>query len=255
MSYRRRRVAHGAALQFLPSSISKVVGWLRASSAATVITGSGISSLADVLGGSAAVQTTDGERPARGVGSIITWLNDDLEWPLQEGVNNQLTATGLAWWMRTSLSAAAGRQVYFAKTTPATANRLGINVSSGEAVLVDVFHSDAVIRRAQTAINQVGDNVWEFWTVEIDLSLATEATQVLITKNGTPLALTFSNALGAPGAMPASFVQPTGPALLGAGTSAAASPFTGDWGPNVFALSGQLTTTERTNLMNFEIPA
>ena len=238
---------------FDPASVTSAI--LNAGSVSTVVTGLGISSLADDKGGSPAVQSTDGERPPRGTGNIITWVADDLEWPMQSGVNNHATAFSLGLWMRSPLSTVA-REILFVRTTPATANRVKIEIGTDESTLVDVYHSDAVARRGRTAASQVGDNVWEFWTFEIDLTQGTEAAQLVITKNTTPLVLTFSNSLGSPGAMPAALVQPTGSGLLGAGTNlGTTSPFTGDWGPKIYIAERQWTLTERTNLMNHLVPA
>lgn len=243
---------------FSPSEISAVSAWLRAAPPDTIVTGSGISSLADALGGSPATQGTDANRPPRGAGNIIQWTNDSLVYPLQNLINNQLTSGGVAGWLRSPLSAATLRCIWspILAAGLASESRLQLSINSVEGLRLDVWHDAANIRRASTANSVIGDNVWTFVTFEPDLTLATEADQILITVNATPLALTFTNALGTPGAMPAAFLQPTGNGSLGNNAATTGTgPFTGDWGPNIYFLNRQLTALERTNLMGFEVPA
>ncbi len=74
-----------------------------------------------------------------------------------------------------------------------------------------------------------------------------------MTQGSTVYVATYS-AVGVAAEMPATLVAPTGDALIGVGTEALATPFTGDMGPNIYFLNRQLTAPELAALAAFEQP-
>jgi hypothetical protein len=233
-----------------------VVGWLRVANA--TVTGAGVSDLPDMLGGSAATQTTDAARPPLGAsGNGLPILQfSGTQWmahPLQNAVNNNADFLGVGLWLRTPLSA-AGRAIYAIRSAAggASAHRAFWQILSGEDVLVDVNLDNANARRLRTAASQIGDNTWQFCVLGIQCSLAGDA-RTIMSIGSTVYTATYS-AVGVAAEMPATLVTPTGDAFLGASSIVPATPFTGDMGPNIYFFNRQLTAPELAALMAFEQP-
>jgi hypothetical protein len=236
--------------------VSAVVGWLRVANA--TVTGAGVSSLPDVLGGTAAAQGTDANRPPLGASGnglpILQFAGTQwLDHAVQSGVNNNAAFFGIAMWLRTPLSA-AGRSMYAIRSAAggASAHRVIWQVLAGEDLLVDVSLDNSNARRLRTATSQVGNNIWSFCSLQIQCSLLADA-RTIMTQNATVYTTTYS-AVGTAPEMPATLVTPTGDALIGMGTEALATPFTGDMGPNLYFLNRQLTAGDLANLRAFEQP-
>ena len=245
---------------FSPVQLSAVSAWLRLNGA--TVTGSGYSSVPDVLGGTAAVQTTDARRPVNGTSvnglPIATFTDDVLQWTLDNARNNTSPAAGLAFWIKCTPDVTV-RRLASVRLPGASGggsdNRVELCSDSNGArgFFVDVYNSTVTARRGATAAALTAAT-WLFVTWEYDGSKATDALKCLLTINNVVQTLSFSDAAGAPGAMPATLIQPTGELYFGAQTLVPANPFVGSIGPNIFALNRQLSSSERAQLMNFEAP-
>jgi hypothetical protein len=220
---------------------SPIAAWLR--TAQGTVTGSGYSSIPDLLAGtSPAIQTTDTNRPVNGTSAnglpIATYSNDFLNWPLS-APNNNATKSGFACWAKLTLGGFQNLFVIWAGGGGASANKLDYFLSgSNLQALVEVG--------GQAALSSfMSSNAWHFVTMEYDGAQATNAARCLCTVDGIVLGTTNT-------AIPASQATPSGNAWIG---GFGASQFLqGSLGPNFWWLNRQLTATERNNLMNFEAP-
>lgn len=245
---------------FDPRDSGKVSAWLRLANA--TVTGSGYSSVPDALGGAAAVQATDGRRPVNGTSAnglpIATFTDDLLQWPLANTTISTSPKAGLAFWIKCTPDGTVRRIVSVRVPGAgggASANRLELcsDTNGTRGLFIDIYIGATDVRRAATAAALTAAT-WLFVSWEFDGSQSTDATKCLLTIGGTAQTLTFSDASGTPGAMPATLNQPTGDFYFGAQSTVPGLPFVGTIGPNIFALNAQLTSAERTALMNFEAP-
>jgi hypothetical protein len=253
-------MAAAAGSGFDPRESGAVSAWLRFSQG--TVTGAGYSSVPDVLNSNPAVQATDANRPVNGTSAnglpIATFTDDFLAWPLANGSNNQSPAWGIAFWLRCTPDGTV-RRIWSIRLPGASGgasdNRIEIcsDSNASRGIFADVYNSTVTARRGAVQASFAAAT-WTFFTLEYDGAQGTEAGKLLITTGGTVRTLSFSDAAGAPGAMPATLIQPTGNAHLGAQTTAGGNPFVGDVGPNVFVLTRQLTAAERAALMGFEVP-
>lgn len=235
---KKRRGRRGG---FSPLQIAKVSAWLRLANG--TVTGSGYSSVPDVLGAtSPAVQATDAQRPVNGTSAnglpIMDTTNDFLAWPLS-AANNQATKNGFACWCKSNLSGFQNLFVIY-------------NVGGGaSAAKLDFFTNSATLSYfcetggSATQASFMTANVWHFVTVEYDGTQATDAARCLVTVDNVVLGSTNV-------AIPVTQPTPTGNAAIGG--FANSQPWIGSIGPNFYALNAQLTTAERGALMGFEQP-
>lgn len=248
-------------VSFLPSELSAVAAWLRF--AQGTVTGSGYSSLPDVLASNPATQSTDSLRPpnsnsANGFPRGDFQAADYLSWPVASN-NNQTAASGFAAWVEFD-TLPASVQCLFGSLNGAT-NRIEVCAFSSN-LFVNVFHSQFVARRGTaSAVLATGTKVFVTW--EFDGSGANDAAKCVLTLNGTAQTLAFTDDSGAPGAMPSALVATAGAHAIGARrVSDGLSPLDGKVGPNIYILgskmtgatTGLLTTAARAALMNFEAP-
>lgn len=241
--------------QSVPESISAVIGWLRVAQA--TVTGSGVSSLPNVLGGSPATQSTDAARPGLGSSGnglpILQFTGTQfLVHPLQSNVNNNSAFFGMGLWLRSAPTTTA-RSIYAVRSAAggASAHRMMWQINSDETVLADFNLDNSNARRIRTNAAQAAGG-WEFWTLEHQGSLSGDA-RCLQRKDGAQPASTYS-AVGTATEMPATLVTPTGNAFIGSTTTTPTAPMIGDFGPNIFFFNRQLTAGELTALMAFEQP-
>lgn len=256
---RRRQSAGG----YLPILGSAVTGWLRLASG--TITGAGYSSVPDLLNAAnPAVQGTDGSRPANETSANglpianCDGTADNLSWPAASNTNSTAVG-GVAFWFRSDSVAAVFRGVF--TCTPGASNRYEVT-RNGADILVDVHISQFSARRG-TASAVLSAAAWQFVTFEFDGAGANDAAKCVITINGTPIVLSFSDGSGAPGAMPSALVVAVGDYFIGCRNSGGATGFNdGTFGPNIFVLgakmtgatTGLLTTAGRAALMNLDAP-
>lgn len=238
-----------------PSTISAVSAWLRL--AGGTVTGSGYSSVPDVMASNPASQGTDARRPVNTTAAngfpTATFTDDLLDWPLATG-NNGATKWGVAFWMNSTADGTVRRLVSIRRSGAsggASVDKLEVCYQTGRGLMFDVYASDSQAYRCRSDTTASG---LHFWTVEGDFTLATDALKTVITLDTAPLTCSFETAAGVQAAMPASLPQPTGSSFIGAQTTVPNNPFTGILGPNIFFLNRQLTASERGILMNFERP-
>lgn len=229
----------------IPLEVSAVSGWLRFDHA--TITGSGYSSVPDMLNVNPAIQTTDARRPVQAFSNngfpIATFTDDVLQWPLQT-YNNGDVKWGIGCWIK--LANTAGIKVLATITNTAGGASANKNnpLITGSAMRID---DQPVDRHAQGGTLNTS---WHFVTYEVDCSQSTEATQVLLSIDTVLQSVSFNS--GTPWS--SNWGSPTGNMLIGASTLVPNSPFVGSIGPNIYTFSRQLTAAERTALMNFEQP-
>lgn len=243
-----------------PTTITEgaVSSWFRLAHPNSIITGSGYSSVADVLNlSSPATQSTDARRPPPAVAAnglpIITVATAALVIPATTA-RFATAKWGMWMWLKRNTSA---DNICSAGTTPGSSvNRLYTNVV-GSVFRAQVFNSDS----SQSRLCDVASgtiNTWQFFTVEYNSDFAGDLAMCM-TVGGTPIVPTFSGALGA---IPSSLRSITGAASFAAFSSAAAFPFIGSMGGNWGFMNGSmagvttglLTPAARTALMNFEAP-
>ncbi len=231
----------GSRGSFYPTQVSAVSAWLRLANA--TITGSGYSSVPDVLGAtSPAAQGTDAQRPVNATSAnglpIANFTNDFLAWPLA-AANNGSVKNGFACWCKSTLVGLQNLFVIWNAGAGASAAKVDFFANgSSLSWFMDVGGS------ASKAAYMTA-NVWHFVTVEYDGSQATDQLRCLVTVDGVVLATTNTT-------VPTSQPTPTGNAAIGGfGNS---QFWVGSLGPNFFELNRQLTASERAALMAFEVP-
>jgi hypothetical protein len=266
MSYRRRRINSGGSQGFDPTTVSAVSAWLRL--AGGTITGSGYSSVPDMLSVNPATQSSDAIRPVNGTSAnglpIVTCDGTTaLSWPLNAG-NNGTTQWGFAAWVKTTTAAGVRELFNIDSVGSGASSRKLQQVSSGTSDMIDVFDVPGTSARRASMTSLFTLNTLVFVTFELDLnSGAAEASRCVITRNAAVQTLSFSDANGTPGSVPVAMGAPTGnAAIYSRFVNGASTSWIGDVGPNIFILGskmpgateGLLTTAARTALMNFEAP-
>lgn len=243
---------------FLPSDLvgGVVSSWFRL--AAGTITGSGYSSVPDILdAASPATQGTDARRPPAAVSAngfpIVTVASHALVIPVT-AARYGTTKWGFWGWFRrntgadnlSSASAVSGSSV----------DRLFMGYVSTNYRALVVSPDGSQTRAADVPSGTI--NTWKFMTVEYNADFAGDLAMCM-TVDGTPIVPTFSGALGA---IPATLRAVTGNSSFGAISAAGSLPFVGSIGGNWGFLGGAmagvttglLTPAARTQLMNFEAP-
>jgi hypothetical protein len=248
-----------------------VSAWLRVASG--TITGSGYSALPDALdAANPAVQSTDARRPTAATSAnglpILACSSQAMSLPLT-AARNGTTQWGFGCWVKQTGGGASAwviTSIDSAGSAGASARKFLAQPSTGGVTNVGmfVFNATSTTARGAQKTGVLTANTWMFLTYELNLgSGGSEATRAVITLNGAVQGLTFSDALGTPGAMPTSMPSPTGSiGLFAQNLSTGANGFGGNIGPNIYlfgsampgATEGLLTASARTALMNFEAP-
>lgn len=246
---------------FSPADISAVSAWLRLQQG--TITGSGYSSVPDVLASNPATQGTDASRPPNNNSANSLPIadfdgsNDFLSWPAASN-NNGTTYFGFATWFEPD-SIADGQKGIICALTGAT-SKLELTKNNAD-LLVDVNHSQFVVRRGSFS-NAFGLSTKTFITFEFDGTGANDAAKCTLSLDANPVTVSFSDSSGTPGTMPSAMVSTAGPYTIGARNTTPVGPFNGKMGPNFYvfgskmdgATQGLLTVDARIALMNFEAP-
>ena len=226
---------------FYPTQLSAVSAWLRLANA--TVTGSGYSSVPDVLGAtSPAVQGTDANRPVNSTSlnglPIALFTDDFLSWPLA-AANNGATKNGFACWVQGDNGSNRNLFVIWTGGGGASAAKFDFFSSSGN------LSTNVEVGGLVTKASLMSANVWHFLTYEYDGTQGTDAARALVTLDGVVIGTTNTT-------IPTSQPTPTGNAWIG-GFSTIQS-WVGAIGPNFWALNRQLTAPERAALMAFEVP-
>lgn len=255
---RRRRVIEGVG--FTPAELSGVVtSWFRLADASSVITGSGYSSIQDVLNPSSpATQSTDARRPPAATSAnglpILTVAASNLAVPMIAARAN-LSAWGFWGWVKQS--ATADGLISFGTSGGASANFAWFNFNTSGTNCKSEIWTGASSRVANKG--SLTAATWKFLTLEYNSAFAADA-RLALTIDAVSLTATFSGSLGSEPASLQSGV--TGSGSLLSFTSAAGFPFVGSVGGNFGffggamsgATEGVLTAAARAALMNFEAP-
>lgn len=229
----------------LGSAIAKVSKWLSFAHASTTITGSGYSSVADVLGGNAATQSTDARRPAADTANgypIATFSDDFLSLPLDASVNDNVKY-GVAFWLKLANTTGSKVLTSIQTGTGASADKM-LHFISGTAIQARAMNVD---RRAQAGTLDTG---WHFVYLGIDSALGSEDAQVLMGIDAALQLVSFSSDT----AWPSTLGTPTGTMFLGANSTAPGSPLVGSVGTDIWFLQSQLTVAEQAALMALHPP-
>lgn len=263
------KVAPGSRL--FPASFDPVVvtggavsAWFSLSHPSTVITGSGYSSVADVLDPSnPATQGTDADRPANQLSNnglpIMSFASSYLTTPLTSA-RNGATHWGCAGWVRYTGSGNQGFVTIFNISGGASASKVAplIVGTTFECHLL-IYVSGNNGRRATSPSASAAASTWLFLTYEYDANGATEADRNVISIGGVAQTLGFTDA--GSGGTTGALVVPTGNMIIG-GVGTTSNPLTGLIGPNLYlfgskmagATAGLLTPAARTALMNYQQP-
>jgi hypothetical protein len=227
----------------LPSDVSAVSAWLRL--AASPTSASKYTSLVDVLGGASATPVANGPAAATSTNGlpIATFAAEVLQWGLS-AANNGATKLGFAFWMK--LANTTGNKTIV--TTTSTSGGASANKFLGFATGSSIRCDDQTVDRH--AASSTLDTNWHLITMEVDCTQGTEAAKVIHTLDKVSQTVSFSSDT----AWSSTLGTPTGNMLIGASSTAAASPFVGSFGPNFYWLNRQLTAGERQILFDFEQP-
>ncbi len=255
------KVAPGSKL-FPTDPVSATAGavssWFSLTHPSTVVTGTGYSSVHDILNPSSPMtQSTDAIRPPRGTSAnglpIIATVADVLDVPLIAARVNT-TRWGFWGWIRRQASANNFHST--GASSGSSQNRFYMEIGGGNTMVCRVFESGGAQRTATATIGALG--TWQFFTVEYNASASGDA-RLVQTLAGSVVTTTFG---GAAAEIPSSLVSVTGSGSFLAFTLAAAFPFIGSVGPNfgflnaamTGATEGLLTQQARLALMNYQRP-
>lgn len=237
---------------FNPATLA--TAWLRFGDPASVVTGLGFSSVKDVLGGSAATQAADAQRPPSGTNggrTIAQCTNDVLVWPLQNTRNNQADKWWLSIWLRPT-NVTGTKAICVTNTNAGGASAARLNCSmSGSSLFMNVQENATDARRGITASSVMASGVAAHIFFQFNGAGVTEADRTKIFINASQQALTFA-ANPTSATTPATLIQPTGNAWLFGVNAAAGSPWVGDVGSSIICGTGLPTLANITSLMNFE---
>lgn len=256
-------VRHGdvltAPIVFDPAVVTQgaVTSWFRLGHPQSTITGSGYSSIYDVLNPSSpATQSTDARRPPPATSTnglpILNVSTAVLNVPLIAARVN--TATWGFWgWI--NQSATADALIGFSASGGVSAEFVWFNFNTSGTNCKAELWSGASSRVANRAITA---GTWKFLTLEYNAAFSGDA-RFTITIDGAVVTPTFSGALSS---MPASLPAVTGTGSLFAFGPGNFAPFVGNVGPNFGFLGatmagvteGLLTSSARLALMGFEAP-
>lgn len=262
MRSRRRRLIMGGSA-FDPSQISAVSSWFDLSHPSSVITGSGYSSVHDVLNPSSpATQATDARRPPSATSGnglpIVSVSAHVLSIPVIAARNG---TTHWGFWGHFRRTAAGGAfpvRICCRAVSGASSDKLETQSGSGDADNL-AFHSLNGAGADSTAnVNNASTlDDWDFITYEFAGDNTGDANRCVITVNEVIQTLTFSGA-----AMPAALTSVTGTLMYLAQSAAAGNPFGGQAGTCFGFLGskmsgvtqGLLTAPARTQLRSFKRP-
>ncbi len=257
---------------FNPDQLASIIGaMLDPGHSGTVVTGAGISSLADAFGGPPATQGTDANRPPRTTASngvtVMQGVNDRLVLPATSATN-QLTK----WWWAAHILLDDVTTAKFlmrygptASFDPAATDSHNLRILGDESLFLQVFTNAAgtAARSASGGAAFFNNTSYVFATCEINLDLVGEANQVCMTADAVVKSVTFANSVGAPGAMPAALQgQPAGSDItIWSEVVAGFGDFVGKsgrWyigkGAEPGVTQGCLTPATRANLALFDRP-
>jgi hypothetical protein len=241
------------------ASDGAVSSWFSFAHPSSVITGSGYSSVHDILNPSSpATQSVDGRRPPSATSAnglpIVTVSVSVLAVPLIAARMNTATWGFWAWVKPTN---AADGILSFGTNGGASANFLWFNFNSSATNSKSEVWSGAQSRIMNKGSLTPGS--WRFLTLEYNSSFSGDA-RFILTLDGVVQSGTFSGTLGSMPAALQSGVTGSG-SLLSFG-SAVAFPFVGSFGTNFGFLAsamanvstGLLTQQARLSLMNYQRP-
>jgi hypothetical protein len=258
----KSKVTEGAVLSSLgPAAFTEgaVTSWMRLSDPASVITGSGYSSIQDVLNPSSPLtQSTDARRPPSATSTnglpILNVTAATLVVPLIAARTNVNT---WGFWGWVNQSATADNIVSIGTSGGASANFAWFNFNTSGTNCKTELWTGASSRVANKGSLTAG--TWKFITIEFNGARAGDARYTLTVDTVVQTA-TFSGSLGSmPATLPSGL---TGTGSLLSFTSAGGFPFVGKVGPNfgffgaamAGATEGLLTAAARQSLMSFEAP-
>lgn len=246
----------GGGSAFDPSTVG-ITAWLRNS-----LTAGAVSSVTDVLNSNPAIEGGAIEPSANANGSVTFATQSSLLWPIT-AANYNVDTWAIVLWIKSPLNTAT-RTLYRIRniTNGANAESLALQISGSEAISCDVYHDAVTIRRAVTPVSLIGDDTPHMVTIEWNKNGSTEADKFVISVDAVVRSLSFVDAGGTPGAMPAQLVSATGNAMIAANNPAGSSlPLAGTLSKNVAMIatapmagvtSGIFTQTAREALLVFE---
>jgi len=254
---RRRRIIE--AVGFTPLELAPVSSWFRV--AAGTITGSGYSSIPDLLSPSSPMtQSTDARRPPAATSSnglpILSVTASNMAIPL---IASRINTAAWGWWGWIRPSTTADGFLNFGTQGGASAEFMWLTFTNSGTNLHSEVWATAGGSRVRNIVGSITAGAWQFVTAEYNSALSGDA-RYTVTVNGTPIAGTNGGSLGS---MPAALPAVTGSGNFLSFQAIGNFPYVGSVGPNFGfmnaamsgATEGLLTAAARTNLMNFEAPS
>lgn len=236
-----------------------VSSWFSLAHTSSVITGSGYSSVHDILNPSSpATQSTDARRPPGATSNnglpILNVTAATLSVPL---IAARVNTTAWGFWGWVKQSSTADALISFGTTGGATGGNFAwFNFNtSGTNCKTEIWNgaSSRVVNKGSLTVG-----TWKFFTLEYNSALSGDA-RFAITIDAAPQTGTFSGSLGS---MPASLNAVSGSASLLSFGTGGTFPFVGNVGTNfgflasamAGAAEGLLTQQGRLALMNYQRP-
>jgi hypothetical protein len=234
-----------------------VSSWFRLAS--STVTGSGYSSVVDMLNASSPMtQTTDSLRPPTALSAngypIINTSAHVLSVPL---IASRMNTSTWGFWGWIKRGASANNFFSIGTSSGSSALRSYMEIIGGNNLRTEIWNGSSQARFCDAAIGAL--NTWQFFTVEYDGSGGTDAAKLTRTLGGLPVTVAFSGVAASVGSP---LNSATGAGSFCAFTLAGGFPFIGNIGPNFGFLNakmsgateGLLTADARAALMNFEAP-
>jgi hypothetical protein len=230
---RRRELARQPSIGSNPalsSALAKCTAFYH-----NTVTSGALASVPDDRGGAALAQASATFKPNGAAGGEISFdgdgsAGDFLLATLSNAVNNGSPRWGLAVMLKPS-SVSGQHGIWGVGTlSGASASRMEI-AQFGTDLQVYVYAGQFSVRLG-TFASVFALNTRVMITVEYDGTQATDATKLIATAAAIPVAGVFTNDTGAPNAVPATLVQPTGTACVGERRSTSTlTPWAGLMGP------------------------
>jgi hypothetical protein len=246
-------------LGFNPGQSSKVSTWLRL--AASSQSGGQWTSITDVLNNNPATfnaaRRTNVGASANGlpIQAFITARPSAMAWPLI-AANNQTTRWGLGFWFRPTTVAGGNQTIMLA--SPAVTNGSSspgkFNLyKSGVTLAFIVTTAASGSRQLSASVLAANTWIWQRWSWDSSRS-GDDRFRLYVNGANVSGAGSYTD-LGSGASFPTNLNAPTGNIIAGHfGDDSTGSGLDGDFAPNIYTFSEDLTTAEDVALMNFEAP-
>lgn len=244
-------------LPFNPHLVPAVTRWLRFNKT----TGT-YATVSDQKGGADATQSTPGLQPAgatlNGLPAVTFDGSDDVLSEPLSAANNGTARRGVQFWFKPTTVTGIRGLVSSLTTSGGSVSSFEL-LQNGTSLQIYVFVSAFSVRLFSVA-NALALNTARHYSWEYDGGQASESDRCTLWVGGAKSTGTYSNDTGAPNAMPATLLAPTGALSIGALASDGSNGALGTFGRNLVWLGGSggisggglLSAADRAALLAFE---